>query len=573
MPIPQVSTIPTPIDINSKYYGPQEKEKIKGEKAPREKYGYAFNETNSLIDLVAYKANIEALTAVMSMEKPPQSLKGRVRDIREIKEKLADDPAYENKSKRKLIEEAVKRYVDNPKNLQDKTVKKTTFDIVIATTEKERDLWLNPVALTDKYSPGIREHLHRRVDLYLMQLLNCYGTRLHFEIGSTQHQAESSHSLYVEYNGEVDKVCKKGPTHNAAHSSTFPCLVAYDEEEWEQYKDGEIDKPTGTYFLQNSDLYKATNSTCSLLRSVNQADLAVDGNEHDSPFSNQALNFINQVSKGDMSVKTAMKNFLKTLETDLPGKIRVAKDPAVKAALHIYQNELEEISKEFNEDRETWIFSKADLIVDHEEISNTLRATMLRLRTDSIKRNMQGQTELISKVDALAKTILAEMTANDKSAPNYFKEAFHLAVIDAMRTDEDRKRIAKVFSLANPNVVGTRKVAMGNTQTKIEAAALVGQTKRIEKLAKTLSKDMRSLRTEEVLHRGDAMRALRAAKKWTQETLGSKLQKKFPTQFSSQPTMCRTERGERIMTNKLAQQLSSIFEVPKELLLPQVFFI
>lgn len=589
MTLSRVPTQPTPVNILATYYGPQEDEVQTGK--GRNMYRYAFNETASLIDLVAYQTNVQAL--ITAMRTSPKSLQGRVQEIQNIYDELDQDPAHDEKTVQELVEEAVKRYVDDPKNLEAKTPAKQTAkgapsttpcDLVIALTKEELDVWLDPVAvINQKYEPAIREHFQRRVDLFLMQLLNCNGTHLHFEVGPTQHQAQSSKSLYVQFMGEKHKVCERGPeqpTHDAAHSSTFPCLIAYDNEEWEKYEKDDKNKPMGIYFLQHSDLYKATNSTCNLPRLVNHADIAVDGRKHNSDFSNRALLYINQVSKGEMSIKSALPKFLEALRIQINGQIRVAKDLGVKAALCIYQDELEAVEKEFtSDDQETWILSKADVLTNREQSTNGLRAQMLRLRSQAILRNMRGQTALMADVNKLAQKILKEIkqrkqTKQEKEpkAPNYFSEAFRLCIIDAMTNDEDKIRMKKIFSLNVPEAIKTRKTGIDNTKQEIKEAAVINSIDRIKNLAKKLSLHMHALRTEEMLHRGDAMRALRVGRKWSQEKLGRRLERRFPSQFSSQSTMSRTERGERLMDNELARQLSETFRVPKELLLPQVFF-
>ncbi|MBA2368044.1 MAG: hypothetical protein H0V82_03360 [Candidatus Protochlamydia sp.] len=142
-----------------------------------------------------------------------------------------------------------------------------------------------------------------------------------------------------------------------------------------------------------------------------------------------------------------------------------------------------------------------------------------------------------------------------------------------MRSEVDRKWLRPLFALNDPEKVGTRRVGIEKSKEVISAAGMLGNVDRISELARTLSVDMRILRNEENAHRGDAMKALRNGKSWTQAQLGNELRSLYAQQPSSQPTICRTEKGERIMSNVLAAQLSETFEIPKELLLPQVFFV
>lgn len=576
MPPVKISPVPSPVNIETKFFGPEEKVKIHGQKKePRSSYSYAFNETASLTDSVAYDANVAAL--VQAIESKPQWMQKHIQVIEQIRNQLKVDPTQVGKTDLQLKIEAVKRYVDNPKNVESKNDKKTACDLVFALSQTEVNAWIDPEKVAQKYSPTIQEHFTRRVDLFLMQLVGCYGTRLHFEVGPTQHQAESSKSLYVEFNGTKQKVCKRGPkqaTHNAAHSSTFPCLVAYDQEKWNAHKNGGTAKPKGIYFLQNSDLYKGTNSTCNLPRFVNDADIAVDGATHQSPFSNNALEVINQVSQGSITLYEAMKGFLESLEIEIRGKKRIAQDPGVKASLQVYYDEVKALSQEFESNPNEWIFTKIDLLIDHEETTNRMRAAMLKIRSEAIRQNMRSQTELMNKINLLSTQILKEIRQTKKSnAPAYYEEAFKLLLIDKTGTELNRQRLTKLFALVDPEKVGTRKAGIQKSKEVIAAAAMLRNVDRIKELASTLSADMRTLRTEETNHRGDAMRALRNGRAWTQVKLGRELRQRYPLQPSSQSTICRTERGYRIMSDQLAGQLSETFDIPKELLLPQVFFV
>lgn len=103
----QISSIPAPADIQQRYHGPQEKEKIAGQRIERNYYAHMFNETASLTDEVAYRANIAALTEAMKSKL--SSLQDRIKAIKRIRIQLKCDSTHAGETHAKLTAEAVKR--------------------------------------------------------------------------------------------------------------------------------------------------------------------------------------------------------------------------------------------------------------------------------------------------------------------------------------------------------------------------------------------------------------------------------------------------------------------------------
>lgn len=561
-----MGALSSPVNIRRQFHGPEEIVKTPGAKPSRDHYTLAFNETVSLADEVAYKANIAALTD--AVQKNSQHLAKRVSLIDVIKTDLRAKPQFQNKSELEITQEAVKRYVDIPKNLEGKNGR-TAIDVVIAQNKQDLQSWIDPVTVVEKYSELCEEHLTRRIDNFILQLITAFHTELHYEIGPTQDQGESAKSLYVEYKGKLYFVCKR----NAAHSSTFPCLIAYDKNEWKAFLEGKAPKPKGIYYLQKSDIYKGANATMNLPASVNKADIKVDGVHHDSEFNEEALELVNKVSFGTITLKQAVTEFLDSLKTITEEEEKTEQRPDVKKALTIYLQKIKTIQADFLQNPDGWIFLQMNLLIDQEKTTNELSAVMLQIRASAIKRNMRAQSNIMHKVDALGKSILREVMKGRKKAPPNFKEAYHSVVLDNMRTIENRQKLSTLFALTFPTMNGRQKTQIANTKKLIEDANKKTQVNRIQSLAIEIGNDMRTMQSDEMNHRGDSMRKLRRGKKWTQIMLGSELRKRYPQEFSSQPTISRTERGERYMSRTLAKELSETFEVPVELLLPQFFYV
>lgn len=565
-------TVPNAVDINAKFYGPPANPLAKRDNH----YKHRFSETVSLSDEIVYQSNIAILKKVASSNAPPPpSFAKRVQRIQRVKAQIQMQTP--EKTQEALLSEAVKRVIETDPMLKDD-------NLVLVENQTELDEWLNPRTLAKKYTTLIDEHLRRRANNFLYQLANCFGTKLHFEVGKTQDQGESAKLLKADLDNEEIDVC----TRNAAHSSTFPCLIAYDETEWNLFKNGGV-RPQGIDYLKGSDLYKSENSTIAMPLSINQADIRIDGTHHNSVFSCAALNLLNQVSNGTATPLNAMKDFFESLTAEINKQIEAVQKDIIaqlkkarrgltlkesktlenyrgaQKALEIYALKVIEIQNEFISDPNEWIFAHLDLMINQQQ-GGALLATMLRLRCEALKRNMRGQAEILSKINILAEEVLTSIKM--QKSPPHFHESFKAVLIDSMRTDNDKKRMKQLFALnGSPR---------GDTNLDVTKAKIIADRnllQKIESLARTISQDMRSMKKEEENHRGDSMRKLRESRGWTQLILGEKLRQLYPFQPSSTSTIGRTERAERPMSNVLAQQLSETFDVPKELLLPQFFFV
>ncbi len=116
----------------------------------------------------------------------------------------------------------------------------------------------------------IEDHIERRVAIFFQQLVLCYGTKLHFEIGDTLHQGKSATALYLkDQNGK----CEKLSVRNAAHSSTIPCLIASDLKAWTQHKQHGQKEPQGFVYIKNSGIYNNATATMEMSRNINEAEI------------------------------------------------------------------------------------------------------------------------------------------------------------------------------------------------------------------------------------------------------------------------------------------------------------
>ncbi|MBA3957981.1 MAG: helix-turn-helix transcriptional regulator [Parachlamydiaceae bacterium] len=440
----------------------------------------------------------------------------------------------------------------------------TVFGTVIkAKTEAERKQYKDPVYLINQYEEAIEEHVDARVGAFLQQLVSCFGTRLHFSVGPTLDQAESAKTLKLQYKGkEADLTIR-----NAAHSSTFPCLLACSGSDWEEYQNGDEDaqEPESVVFLKGSGVYDTANTTRDLPRAVNEADIALDGSQHNSPFSQKALELLNEVSYGKITLASAMRKFvnaaLNQIETAIPQKRE-----GVKRSLEIFKEYLIGLKKEMA-DNDEWVFTQLNLDLDKHPATEDLKKMMLRVRAKAIRTNMQTQSNINTKISKVYATYLKTLARK----PPQVEAAFRASLIDSLTVKADKLRVQKLLGFPleffKERLTKRQKNLFNSAMEKLNE----GFSKEIKSLAKDVTTSMRSARTAEQKARGDAVRSLRFGKKWTQVELGKRLKKKYPNEPASGPTISRSETGVRDIDLALATKFSEVFKIPPGLLVAQNF--
>lgn len=171
---------------------------------------------------------------------------------------------------------------------------------------EEWEMQNDPALKIEENLELIEQHVDRRLQLFFMQLICCYRTPYHFE--------------WTEANDEYGKggtVTMKNPNGHgtvkmytqAAHSGTFPCLVAYPRDRWDQG-----DRTGGFVYLKYGRSYMDNNATVEFDRYLNQDDTAIDGTHKNAQLREAAIKIVNSVAEGRSSVERGMRKFAKLLE-------------------------------------------------------------------------------------------------------------------------------------------------------------------------------------------------------------------------------------------------------------------
>ena len=432
----------------------------------------------------------------------------------------------------------------------------------------------SPVSLVKSYESMIEDHIARRVAIFFQQLVVCYGTNLHFEIGTTLHQGESSKALYLkDHAGQSEKLSVR----NAAHSSTIPCLIAYDLQEWTQYRQTGQNKPQGFVYIKGSDIYHSANATLDMIRDINEADIEIDGKKDDSKLRERALEMLNQASCRVIDPGTGIAQFLALIIDLTSEKAKTAKKPGVRACLKIYLENLLAIQDQIKDPKQ--LDNLLGVKIDESPSSEKIRKTIHQLRFKAIRDNQHVQSALHQKISAVSKQVLVEI--DRKKKPDYYDVAFQNVLIDSMENQNDKINLKKLFNHPHDAYF---KAAPGekspgilrNTEERrhrlISTIALINQhPAKILALAKELHLEFRNLKKQEVLNRSAITRVIRKAKGWSQQDLADEIKKAFPSLPSSQSTISNLETSKKIMDPAYAVKLSNVFKVDPSLFIPAFF--
>ena len=137
-------------------------------------------------------------------------------------------------------------------------------------------------------------------------MIVCHKTKLHFESIGAEDQGKSATAIHMRMNNQAHKYVVR----NAAHSSGNPCLVAYDNAQWEKYLAKKADKPQGFVFLKDTDYYRTVNATMNMPKWINDADREIDEKTKKSLLRSKGESLINRSAQGLVYPDKGMQEYI-----------------------------------------------------------------------------------------------------------------------------------------------------------------------------------------------------------------------------------------------------------------------
>jgi hypothetical protein len=384
----------------------------------------------------------------------------------------------------------------------------------------------------------IEQHAERRAAYFFQQLVVCYRTDFHFEIGVTEAQGESTKTV-------------NGVRFDSAHSSTIPCLVAYSKDEWDAWvQNGQppITKPRGFVYLKNSDTYRLHNSTISVQKRVNQADIALDGKGGEGKLRDAAIDIINRVATGEVKPQEGLQEFL------------VAAYDHCDGAHDVHQIYLEVFQDILDKTEEDEFF---DQLLSLTLEDDDLRKRVYALRFQIIQECHATQSLIMGKINA----VFAGILGNQRKPPNFTSTAKYRLIERARIIAPDSAlALQKLFCTS----VGTlqRKAASGKKATTL----LQARQADLDHVIRDIWNDIRNLRRAEWDYRKQISLAARNAAGMGQREAAREYKELFPNRPMSQSTMSRIEnQGYRWYGSQLPQEMAELYGIDTGLFFPALF--
>jgi hypothetical protein len=425
--------------------------------------------------------------------------------------------------------------------------------------------------LTD-YRQTISLHVERRILFFFTQLIACYKTTLHFEIGDTLDQGDSPTRVNIP--------CKAGSLtfqRNAAHSNTLPCLLASDRKQWLAFKQGTIKNRTDFIFLKGTDFYRLWNSTINMPRWVNNADIIIDGTNSIEKLRKSSLKLINLASRGKTSPHEAIDVFIIDCLARIEHGIASKKtDVSERQVLFYYKEDLERIQKCFLQQRDSNLQNLLTVVIDP-SASADYRTVIYQIRYRAIRDSQLAESELVKKIDAVRKQILKDYFPNRK--PVYFTPVFRTLLIEQVLKIQHRKldqqRLKTLYNFSPETFQGHLsagpKTCFEQTKKAFSDSEQIMQ--KITEVTSTVLEDMQKLRKKARTQIGLVIQELRSAKGWTEEDCKKELKKVFPEDPSVDDLSIRdVERGETPISSDLAKKLGQVFQVNSNFFTPHFFY-
>ena len=429
----------------------------------------------------------------------------------------------------------------------------------------------NHQAVVREYRKMIREHVERRLLFFFQQLIVCHQTKLHFESPGAQDQGKSADAVVVNVNGHPQKLV----TRQAAHSSGNPCLVAYDNAQWQMFQAGMIAEPEGFVFLKDTDYYRTVNATMNMPKWINDADREIDEKTAHSKLREKGNAIINRDAQGLVTPDQGMIEYIQEALTEVrAARQRLAqarKDPEVQEALVFYEKYLTKFQGIIGNDP-TFLEKFLNLKMGNATQDERSKRIILQMRYAAIRNCQVNQSALIQKVETLSKAILAQLkAANGDRKPDNFDAAFRTVVVEHARTDENRRRLEKLLNFSPFNFEAQLQ---GGTRTKYfnTKAFVSAYSAQVDFLVRDILEDMRKLRTQEMYERSQTVRELRGMKGWTQKKLGEEIRQIFPFAAASQSTISRIENRGKLVTERIAMEFSRVLGVDSGLFMPHFYY-
>lgn len=341
-------------------------------------------------------------------------------------------------------------------------------------TAKDKKVLSDKKLVLKKSIDAIEQHFEKRVSLFFMQAVNCFKLDCKIEEGHTIHQGFHAHTV-----GSLK--------FNAAHHATTPCLYVTDKA-----------TKNKTVFLYRSSIYDESNATIDIIKQVNKADSAIDGNTKSIKLRTKSIKLLNKTARSELTPPEATLKFIKQLIKQIDLELKENPKDKVKDVLRIYRKKASELEK--------WINNPANIDL------------WLNLQIENPKLLEEGVTykELIRmKVAAFPLSVYNKLSDEEDEVcvPKNFYDLFYYSVLKEF----DDKELRTLEEAVGVNFEELEERVDNLTSTG-KAKALIKEQKKevgqlVEELGSLVGKKQNALAKEKLLDevmntKNDCLRSL-----------------------------------------------------------------
>lgn len=422
---------------------------------------------------------------------------------------------------------------------------------------------LEPYQVIAIYRSHIEEHILRRVDLAFLQLIACWNTKYHFEIVQARAQARSPKKIIMQDRKKGQIILKR----NACHSSTSPCVIAYEKTSYVAYSKQKAERPQGFVYLEGTDLYRYQNSTINLPECVNLVDTSIEGTIKNQKLKKVLAELLNQTAAGETLPHKALNFFVQYMLNIIEvnqDKLQKTKEELNKNCMNLVLEMYKAAVTQFLRSPEEKYLNLV-LNTFKNSCSKKVSEVLKTIRYSSIQTNLSVQFEITQMLNSFLAELKQGIHGTEEGV--YLKQALRAAVLaNEAVSQKEKNRLQKFLSFS----VEAFENFIEQKHRFREQFQELSKTPSVQNLVFSILQVMKKARTEEVLLRGSITHTIRKASKMTKAKLLKELNKDFPKLTLNH--LRSFESGELLVPNPVVYSLCSIFGIDSVYYITENFY-
>ncbi|MCE5317430.1 MAG: helix-turn-helix transcriptional regulator [Parachlamydia sp.] len=425
------------------------------------------------------------------------------------------------------------------------------------------------------------EHSEERIHAFLMQIIDCYDTDLHFTVGETQDQTKSISAVKFAVKAGVPKPAHFDPTikFESAHHGTLPCIYAYPRVAWTQWKTAAGNnpnhpgKPNPKVYLKHSDTYYLNNACTGLTKVINQGE----NNYLDGKASEKSVEFglptppnrmllreytidlLNRAARKEIDPLQGLSLFMEKFQAIVKRNADALPLGETKETFAAWNQELEDLQAQYQGNYKWFVARLMGRYIprpDRDAIN--IEEIVFPRHCKLIQKKDLSQNQTAAKVDALGRNILA---GTNKTVQT-FDKALKVAILTHSSQNATLKKYFQRFYACN----GKSQLELENEIKKPARQLLASKQAqdKIEAFLAEFSGLVHNYQIEESHFQSHLLVQIRKMRGLSLRRFAEKHNQEFPdTRPLNYEQLRRIENGCVPVTPEMAERYAKILDVSK----------